>query len=120
MSKKAMKVGAVGAVMDGGPRDTHEIRALCFPTFSLGTYAQDQGSPGQVVDDQSPIEFGGIALASGDLVYGDLDGGLIIPANAFEETFAGALEKARGEQHVRNVLEEGMPAKEAFEKFGIM
>mgnify|MGYP003112182204 CR=1 FL=1 len=120
MSTRAMRLGAVGAVMDGYSRDTPEIRALGFPTFSLGTYAQDQGPRGQVVDYRSPIDFGGITIASGDLVYGDLDGVLIIPANAVEEAFTGAFEKARGEQHVRKALEEGMPAKDAFEKFGIM
>ncbi|QXD23254.1 RraA family protein [Opitutia bacterium ISCC 51] len=120
MSTRALKLGAVGAVMNGYSRDTPEIRELEFPTFSMGTYAQDQGPRGRVVDYRSPIDFSGIPVASGDIVYGDLDGVLIIPANAVEEAFASALEKARGEKLVRKALEDGMPAKEAFEEFGIM
>jgi hypothetical protein len=34
--------------------------------------------------------------------------------------FRGALEKARGEKTVRKALEQGMPARQAFEKFGIL
>lgn len=120
MSTRAMKLGATGAVMNGFSRDTPEILELGFPTFSVGTYAQDQGPRGKVVDYRSPIDFGGIPVNSGDVIYGDLDGVLIVPVDAVEEAFAGALEKARGEQQVRKALEGGMPAKEAFETFGIM
>ncbi len=120
MSTRAMKLDAAGAVMNGYSRDTTEILELGFPTFSMGTYAQDQGPRGKVVDYRSPIDFGGIPINSGDVVYGDLDGVLVVPEEAVEEAFTGALEKARGEQQVRKVLEEGMSAKDAFEKFGIM
>ena len=120
MSTRAMKLGAVGAVMSGFSRDTPEILELGFPTFSMGTYAQDQGPRGKVVDYRSSIDFEGIAVNPGDVIYGDLDGLLVVPEAAVEEAFTGALEKARGEQQVRKALEEGMPAKEAFETFGIM
>ncbi len=120
MSTRAIKLGAGGAVMNGYSRDTPEILELGFPTFSMGTYAQDQGPRGKVVDYRSSIDFGGIPINSGDVIYGDLDGVLIVPKEAVEEAFIGALEKARGEQQVRKALEEGMSAKEAFEAFGIM
>ena len=50
MSTRAIKLGAAGAVLDGYSRDTNEILALNFPTFSAGTYAQDQGPRGKVID----------------------------------------------------------------------
>ena len=120
MSTRALKLGASGAVVDGYSRDTSEIEALRFPTFSAGTFAQDQGPRGKVIDFRLPIEFQGIRVAPGDIVYGDRDGVLIVPQEAEKEAFAGAIEKARGEKKVREALESGMSTVEAFAKFGIM
>lgn len=120
MSTRAMHLGATGAVVDGYSRDTPEILRLGFPTFSQGTYAQDQGPRGKVVDYRTPINFGGIRVRPGDVIYGDLDGVLVVPSEAVEEAFAGALEKARGENQVRKALENGMSSKEAFDTFGLM
>lgn len=120
MSTRAMKLNASGAVVNGYSRDTNEIMRLNFPTFSAGTYAQDQGPRGKVIDYNLPIEFGGIPVAPGDLVYGDRDGVIIVPKIAVEEAFTLALEKARGEKTVQKALENGMSTVEAFETFGIM
>lgn len=120
MSTRALKLGAAGAVVNGWSRDTKEIQRLHFPTFSIGGFAQDQGPRGKVIDYRSPIELEGIRINPGDMVYGDLDGVLIVPAEAVEGAFSGAIEKARGEQMVRKALQEGMSSVEAFRKFGIM
>lgn len=120
MSTRAMKLKAAGAVVDGWSRDTKEILDLNFPTFSRGGYAQDQGPRGKVIDYATPIEFDGVRIKVGDLVYGDRDGVLIVPKEAVDEAFIGAIEKARGEQLVKKALQEGMSTVEAFEKFGIM
>jgi regulator of RNase E activity RraA len=120
MSTRALKLKAAGAVVDGYTRDTPEILRLNFPTFSLGSFAQDQGPRGKVIDYRIPIEFNGVRVNPGDIVYGDLDGVLIIPKEAEKEAFSGAIEKARGEKLVQKALEEGMSTVDAFKKFGIM
>lgn len=120
MSTRAMKLGAVGAVVDGYSRDTNGILALGFPTFSYGPYAQDQGPRGKVVDFRVPIQMGQVNIHPGDIVFGDIDGVCIVPRAAEDEVFRLALEKARGEKLVRRAIEEGMGAVEAFAKFGIM
>ncbi len=120
MSTRAIKLGAAGAVMNGWSRDTKEILDLDYPTFSFGGYAQDQGPRGKVIDYRVPIEIAGIRIHPGDMVYGDVDGVLIIPKEAVNEAFSGAIEKARGEQLVKKALQAGMSTVEAFEKFGIM
>lgn len=120
MSTRAIKLGAAGAVVDGYSRDTNEIESLNFPTFSMGTYAQDQEPRGKVIDYGVPIEFNGVRVNPGDIVYGDRDGVLIIPQEVEEKAFEGAIEKARGEQYVKKALESGMSTVDAFKKFGIM
>lgn len=120
MSTRALKLKAAGAVMDGYSRDTPEILRLNFPTFSRGSYAQDQGPRGKVIDYRVPIEFNNVLVRPGDIVFGDLDGLLIIPREVEEDAFRGAIEKARAEKTVQKALEEGMSTVDAFRKFGIM
>jgi regulator of RNase E activity RraA len=120
MSLRATKLGAAGAVVDGFARDTWGIRRLRFPTFCHGSYAQDQGPRGKVIDFRVPLEIGGVRVEPGDVVFGDLDGVCIVPATATEETFRRAVEKVRGEQRVQQALEQGMSATEAFATFGLM
>jgi len=120
MSTRAIKLGAAGAVVDGYLRDTHGILAQNFPAFSYGSYAQDQGPRGKVIDFRVPLEIESVRIETGDIVFGDVDGVLVVPREAEEEIFMGAIEKARGEKLVGKAIEEGMSASEAFRKFGIM
>jgi len=120
MSTRAIQLGAAGAVLDGYARDTRGILKLNFPTFSYGSYAQDQGPRGKVIDYRVPIEIGQVRIQPGDIVFGDLDGVCVVPQEAEQEVFVRALEKARGEKLVHQALLDGMGAEAAFMKFGIM
>ncbi len=120
MSTRAIKLNAAGAVVNGMSRDTNEILRLNFPCFSCGTYAQDQGPRGKVIDYRVPIEWAEIRINPGDIIYGDRDGVIVVPKETEEEVFTKALEKARGEMLVLKALQEGMSTADAFNKFGIM
>jgi regulator of RNase E activity RraA len=120
MSARAMRCGAAGAIVNGYSRDTHGILALDFPTFSYGSYAQDQAPRGRVVDFRVPLDVGAVRVSPGDIVFGDIDGVCAVPRAMENEVFARALEKARGEKTVRHALEGGLSAKAAFETYGIM
>lgn len=91
-----------------------------FPTFCLGSYAQDQAPRGKVIDFRTTLEINGVRVANGDIVVGDIDGVCIVPQDAEEEIFSKALEKARGEKLVRQAIEAGMSAVEAFNEYGIL
>ena len=120
MSTRALKLGAAGAVLDGYARDVRGIRSLAFPTFCYGSYAQDQGPRGKVIDFRVPVEIGPVRVEPGDVVFGDIDGVCIVPAAAVEEAFRRALEKVRGEADVRMAIEGGMSTVEAFATYGLM
>lgn len=120
MSTRALHLKAAGAVLDGYVRDSAGILALNFPTFSFGTYAQDQGPRGKVVDYGLAIEVGGVAIRPGDIIFGDRDGVLVIPHEAEAEAVAKALEKVSTENKVRLAIQNGMSTVEAFAKFGVM
>ena len=74
----------------------------------------------KVMDFRLPVEIGQVRVRPGDILFGDMDGVLLVPAEAEGEVFARALEKARGEKLVKRAIEEGSSAVEAFKKFGIM
>jgi regulator of RNase E activity RraA len=120
MSVRAVKRGARGAVLNGYIRDTRKILSLGYPTFSFGSYGQDSAPRYKVHDFRVPIEIGCVSVRPGDILFGDIDGAVVIPAEVETETFSLALEKVRGERTVRTALEEGMSAVDAFRKHGIM
>lgn len=111
---------SAGAVVNGFHRDTKGILELDFPCFSYGRYAQDQGPRGKVIDFRVPIEIEGVRINPGDIVFGDLDGVVIIPNEIEEEVITLAYEKAVGEKMVAEAIKGGMGAKESFDKHGIM
>jgi regulator of RNase E activity RraA len=120
MSARAIQCKAAGAVVNGYSRDTKGILALNFPCFSYGPYAQDQAPRGKVIDYRVPIDMNGVIIHDGDIIIGDIDGVCVVPQGVENEVFTKALEKARGERMVLKKIQEGMKAREAFDKFGIM
>jgi regulator of RNase E activity RraA len=120
MTTRAQHLKAAGAVLDGYSRDTPEVLDSGLPVFSYGGYAQDQGPRGKVVDWRVPVEINGVRVAPGDIVFGDLDGVLVIPRAAEEEAIRRALEKVSTENKVRDAIRAGMSTVEAFRTFGVM
>ena len=112
--------GAVGAVVNGYHRDTPQVLAQNWPVFSRGRFAQDSGVRTKVVDYRCPIEVDGVWVEPGDLVFGDLDGVVVVPRRHEKNVIDKAIEKARGEKVVRKAIEAGMSSTDAFKKYGIL
>ena len=119
MSTSARNRGAAGVVIDGWSRDTPGILALGFPCFSRGRYAQDQRTRGTVVDFRCSVRIGGVDIRPGDVIFGDLDGVVVIPRELETEVFDGALRKAQGEKRVFEAIKGGMSAQEAWDRYGV-
>jgi regulator of RNase E activity RraA len=111
---------AAGAVINGYHRDTPQMLEQGFPVFSRGRFAQDSSVRTQVADFRCPIEVEGVLVNPGDLIFGDVDGVVVVPQNIMREVIDKALEKARGEKAVRKAIEGGMSSTEAFRTFGIL
>lgn len=112
--------GAVGAVLDGPSRDTPQVLEQNFPVFCSGLWAQDSSLRTVVSDLRCTIEIGQVTIHDGDLVFGDIDGVLIVPRQIVNEVIERSLQKAAGEKLVRKAIEGGMSATDAFAKFGIL
>lgn len=120
MTATARMRGGVGAVINGFHRDTPQVLEQNWPVFSRGRYAQDSGVRSAVVDYRCPIYIGEVRVDPGDLIFGDLDGVLIVPQSVEAEAIGKALEKARGEKLVRAEIEGGASSASVFEKYGIL
>lgn len=112
--------GAVGAVLNGCTRDTPQVLEQNFPVFCTGCWAQDSSVRTYVCDYRCTIEIGQVTIHDGDLIFGDVDGVLVVPKEIVEPVMEKALEKAAGEKLVRQAIEGGMSATDAFAKFGIL
>jgi 4-hydroxy-4-methyl-2-oxoglutarate aldolase len=112
--------GARGIVLDAYTRDTLALIDMRFPTFAAGIHCAD--SLGRIDVDAvgGTIECGGVEVSAGDLVLGDYDGVVVVPAALGAEVIALAEEKVAGENLVREKLAEGMPVSEAFRTYGVI
>ncbi len=112
--------GGVGAVIHGFHRDTPKILEQDWPVFSRGRYAQDSGVRTQVADYRCSLEIEGTWVNDGDLIFGDLDGVVVIPRELEKEVVEKALEKARAENLVRKAIEGGMSSADAVREYGVL
>jgi regulator of RNase E activity RraA len=111
---------AAGALMDGCVRDVKPIRAMGFPVFHGGIAPLDSRGRGKVMAIDVPIECGGVAVASGDLVFGDADGVVVIPRAAEEDVLRLAFEKISGERNTLRDLQRGDTLGDVFARYGIL
>ncbi|MFC1693967.1 RraA family protein [Candidatus Latescibacterota bacterium] len=109
-----------GIIIDGGARDYDEIVELNFPTFCKGLSPYDSLGRMDGKERDIPIECGGVMVCPGDLVYGDVDGVVVVPQEMVDEVIAKAWEKVQGESTVREELRSGASVVETFEKYGIL
>jgi 4-hydroxy-4-methyl-2-oxoglutarate aldolase len=120
MTATARTRGAAGAVIDGFHRDTPKVLDQNWPVFSRGSFAQDAGVRSTVIDFRCTVEIGGVLIEPGDLVFGDLDGVVVIPRSIEAKVVEAALEKKAGEKIVRNEIEAGSTSTAVFNRYGIL
>lgn len=120
LSTAARARAAAGAVMDGLVRDVRAIRAMKFPVFHGGIGPLDSKGRGEVMATDVPVVVAGVRVESGDLVFGDADGVVVIPRAAEERVIAAALDKVRGENATRDALARGEKLADVFKRHGIL
>ncbi len=120
LSTAARARGARGAIVDGFIRDARQIMAMQFPVFMTGLSPVDSSGRGDVVAYNVPIECGGVMVNPGDIVFGDIDGIVVIPQAVEAEVIEAALAKVSGENRTRDELRAGATLREVYDKYGIL
>lgn len=87
MCTLSQRLGAIGAVTDGGFRDVNEVRALGFHYFARGAVASHGNC--RILGAGMPVEVGGMKVQPGDLIHGDANGVVNIPLALAEKVLAG-------------------------------
>ena len=112
--------GAVGAVIDGLTRDAAKIMEMDFPVFAAGYSPLDSKGRLDGVSHGEPIRLGDCLVRPGDVIFGDMDGIVCVPAELAEEALKRALDKVSGENRVREELAKGRSVREVFAEYGIL
>jgi 4-hydroxy-4-methyl-2-oxoglutarate aldolase len=105
--------GIAGVVIDGSCRDTEEIEEMNYPVFAKGI------NPGGPVKEtlgatDVPIQCGGIVVTPGDIIVGDRDGVVVVPAGRAAEVLEKAKAIVEKEIKVRELLKQGKTTMEIF------
>ena len=95
-----MKRGVAGIVTDGGFRDSPEIAQLPFPAYHHRPSAPTNLTLHQAVDINVPIGCGDVAVWPGDVLVGDAEGVVVIPAHLADEVANEAREMTAFEDFV--------------------
>ncbi len=112
--------GAAGCVTDGFVRDILEIRRLKLPVFNAGIAPLDSKGRGQIQAVDVPVICGGVRVTSGDLVFGDADGVVVVPKAVEAAVLAIAFQKIEGEDHSMNELRAGGYLRDVYAKYGVL
>jgi regulator of RNase E activity RraA len=112
--------GAAGCVTDGLVRDVRQIREMRFPVFCGGIGPLDTKGRARMVERDVPVVCAGASVRSGDLVFGDVDGIVVIPQQVEQEVIHRALEKVSGESQSREALQRGEKLADVFRRLGIL
>lgn len=122
MSGLCLMKGVVGAVVDGGIRDTDETRDLGFQIFSKSIVPRSTHTPfsGRMepIEINVPIQCAGQLVNPGDLVLADEIGVVVIPLAKAADVLRAAESQANKEEQTRQKIREGRTVSELLAEFG--
>ena len=104
---RLMKRGVAGVVTDGGFRDSPEIARMAIPAYHNRPSAPTNLTLHQALDINGPIGCGDVAVWPGDVVVGDAEGVIVIPAAIADEIAEEAVEMTAFEDFVIEKVSEG-------------
>jgi 4-hydroxy-4-methyl-2-oxoglutarate aldolase len=100
----------------GSPQASRDrLKSLCAGIGPLDTKGR-----ARMMQRDVPVECAGVAVASGDLVFGDVDGVVVIPQAREHEVIERALAKVQGENDTRDALLRGESLASVFQRMGIL
>ncbi len=114
----AYRKNLAGTVIDGANRDTKLCLELGYPVFSRSFSMRTGKDRVQVDAEQVPVTIGQARVSPGDILRGDTDGVVVIPAAAEAEILAAAEKIAAAEEQIRQLLDDGLSLTDARARLG--
>jgi 3-hexulose-6-phosphate synthase/6-phospho-3-hexuloisomerase len=109
----AIKRGIKAVVIDGGIRDTDDIKRLEFPAWARH-FSPNAGEPHGHGRLQEPVACGGQSVCPGDMVVADEIGVVVVPRHRAHEIIKKSKEVSRKEKRYKEGIEEGKTLSEIF------
>ncbi|MEO6870423.1 MAG: RraA family protein [Ginsengibacter sp.] len=117
MSTIAKRKGAVGCICDSQVRDCIKIIEMNYPVYYAGIRPLDSKGRGIVIAYDVQVQCGEVLVNSGDLIFADFDGIVVVPKNIEEEVIQRAKEKVFDEDLSRKELLEGRSLRDVYDKY---
>jgi 5-oxopent-3-ene-1,2,5-tricarboxylate decarboxylase/2-hydroxyhepta-2,4-diene-1,7-dioate isomerase len=107
LAARALARGATGIVTDGGLRDSPAVAELEIPTYYQAPHAAVLGLVHYPLESNVPIACGGTLVMPGDLIVGDAEGVIVLPAAMAEEVALASLEQEAREAWALERVQDG-------------
>ena len=104
---RLMQRGVAGVVTDGGFRDSPDIAKMAIPAYHHRPSAPTNITLHQAIDINVPIGCGDVAVFPGDVVVGDAEGVIVVPAHLADEVAVEAVEMTAFEDFVTEEVLKG-------------
>jgi regulator of RNase E activity RraA len=98
LALRALRRGAAGIVTDGGLRDSPAVSALDIPAYFRAPHASVLGALHHPLEENVPITCAGVLVLPGDVLVGDAEGVVVVPAQLADEVAAAAVEQESRER----------------------
>lgn len=118
MTATAVGKGIKAACIDGGIRDTHQIKEKNFPLYYK--YRIPNGSLGRclITHYQVPIKIGDVVIKPGDVMFADIDGVLCVPRDIAHAVLLRAEEIRANEKKIFGWVADGQTVREITKQGG--
>jgi regulator of RNase E activity RraA len=103
--------GAAALVTDASVRDSHRIAGMGLPVYVAGVSASNNLTLHHAVDVEVPVACAGVAVYPGDVLVGDAEGVVVIPAHLAAEVAGDAAEQEAQEEFLQARVAGGAPLR---------
>ena len=118
MTMASIRQGCRGAIVDGGVRDTNKVLEQKFPVFCK--YRCSNGMLGRfrMIGWQLPVQIGRVQIFPGDIIFGDIDGVIVVPRALAWEVLQRAEQILRNEEGIKEMVENDVKPTEVVKNGG--
>lgn len=107
LATRLFKRGAAGVVTDGAFRDSPTIADIGLPAFAAAMNAHSNKTVHHPSEIQVPIACGEVAILPGDIIVGDAEGVVVVPAQFAAEVAQMAVETEAREEFLLEKIQSG-------------
>ena len=114
----ALRSGAAGTIVGGVTRDSAAVAKLGLPVFAEGTICRDVRGRATTESVNKPVSISGVAIKTGDLIFADSEGIVVIPRKLESQVLEVAFQTIKKESAVLLDIANGISVDELVSRNG--